>query len=217
MTREEAAAEDVEREAALAAYITQMAELVLDRDLLHAQSSGDLQAFARALTLTVLRRLDGERKATVVRFLLETELLRKHSPAPLSISGADLSGLPWSGGEMKYALLEGVDLAGAELDGVFLGGNAILAHAILRGADLSRARARGADFTDADLRNADLRYAELSEARLIGAQLSGADLRGADLTDAVLTDQGFNPATYDATTQWPDGYDPVAYGAPLLG
>ena len=62
-------------------------------------------------------------------------------------------------------------------------------------------------FEGADLRDIDLRGADL-----IKANLSGADLRGADLREAK----------YNANTKWPvlpqpEGFDPEAAGAVLVG
>jgi hypothetical protein len=58
------------------------------------------------------------------------------------------------------------------------------------------------------LRNANLRRLNLSGVRLRGANLVGARLEETSLVDAVLT-----RARYDASTRWPEGFDPVQAGA----
>jgi hypothetical protein len=59
------------QDAALQAYLDQMSQLLLDegRPLRQPKEGDEVRTLARARTLTVLPRLDGERKASVVRFL----------------------------------------------------------------------------------------------------------------------------------------------------
>ena len=52
--------------------------------------------------------------------------------------------------------------------------------------------------------------------RLSFANLSGADLTGANLTGTNLTGTNLTGAKYNASTQWPEGFDPVAAGAVLV-
>jgi len=72
------------QDAALQAYLDQMSHLLTDaeRPLRRAQPSDDLSIVARARTLTVLSRLDGQRKARVVRFLYESGVMPATSGAP---------------------------------------------------------------------------------------------------------------------------------------
>jgi uncharacterized protein YjbI with pentapeptide repeats len=74
--------------------------------------------------LTVLARLDGERKGSIVRFLSEATLIQKeeganeeHVPTQpvISLSGADLIGANLSRAELSGAYLRGVELRGAKL------------------------------------------------------------------------------------------------------
>jgi uncharacterized protein YjbI with pentapeptide repeats len=69
--------------------------------------------------LTVLARLDGERKGSIVRFLSESTLIQKeesaheeHVPSQpvISLSGADLIGANLSRAELSGAYLRGVEL-----------------------------------------------------------------------------------------------------------
>ncbi len=187
---------DNQREAALQAYIDKMSELLLGKHLRGSQQGyEEVRNIGRIRTLTVLRRLDADRKGSVLQFLQEADLIKKNKSI-IDLSDADLS----------YANLFGANLSGANLSGAYLRGaylhqaklsDAYLRDADLRGAYLSRADLRGAylfqaklnmaSLNDADLRDADLSYADLSYASLIGADLSGADLRQADLTRAKVT------------------------------
>jgi hypothetical protein len=121
---------------ALQAYLDQMSQLLTDKDRpLHRASVGDsLSAVARARTLTVLTRLDGERKASVLQFLYESGLITKER-AILDLSQADLRRVFLREAKLREANLLGANLLGAKL------GGANLREADLREADVSRTKA----------------------------------------------------------------------------
>jgi len=146
----------------LPAYLDQMVRLLNDKDrpLRHSRGGEGVSILAKARTLRVLPRLDGEGKARVLLFLYETGLINKDRSV--------------------------VDLLGADLRAANLSGGANLRGANLRGADLSRANLVGADLRGADLRGANLREANLHWADLISANLSGAYVGGTDLSLADL-------------------------------
>src|SRR5829696_6779953 len=64
---------------ALQAYLDQIGQLLLDKDpsLRQAKEDDEVRTLARARTLTVLGRLDGERKGSIVQFLGESTLIQK--------------------------------------------------------------------------------------------------------------------------------------------
>ncbi|CAA9455971.1 MAG: Pentapeptide repeat family protein [uncultured Rubrobacteraceae bacterium] len=66
------------------------------------------------LTLSVLPRLDGERKACVLQFLYETDLITK-DPSVVDLLGADLGEANLNGANLSGTDLRGVDLNGANL------------------------------------------------------------------------------------------------------
>ena len=169
----QAAAERRAQEEALQAYLDNMSDMLIpnkDQPSLYKARSGDSLSFvARAQTLTVLPRLDGNRKARIVQFLFESGLIDKDHPI-LDLSGADLTG---------------ADLSRAQLYGT-------------SGVNLSKADLSGANLSEAELSvvyvtnniyqvEADLSEANLSEADLSGANLSGANPRGANLSRVTLT------------------------------
>lgn len=92
----------------------------------------------RARTLSILRRFkgDGERKASVIKFLIEAEVISK---AKLSLRGADFSEADLAGVNLEKADLSKVNLEKANLFGANLNG-ANLFRANLNEADLSRAK-----------------------------------------------------------------------------
>jgi len=69
--RESEIAEQRAQDEALQEYLEQMSQMLTDKErpLRRAQPGDDLSTVARARTLTVLTRLDDDRKGTVVRFL----------------------------------------------------------------------------------------------------------------------------------------------------
>jgi uncharacterized protein YjbI with pentapeptide repeats len=141
---------------ALQAYLDQMSQLLTDekRPLHRAQQGDSLSTVARARTLTVLSRLDGGRKGTVVRFLYESRLIVGDQPI-LSLQGADL----------QRVVLEATRLSKVNLKG------AILSYGSFTGIDLSKALLTGArlnhtDFVGVNLSGAILRHANLSQATL---------------------------------------------------
>jgi pentapeptide repeat protein len=123
----------------LQAYLDGMSQLLTDKDRpLHRSQRGDsLSTVAR--TLTVLPRLDGERKGRVVQFLYESGLIAKDHPI-LSLIEADLREANLSGANLIGAYLKLANLSGAYLNG-----------ANPSGADLSYASLEGAHVTDEQL------------------------------------------------------------------
>jgi uncharacterized protein YjbI with pentapeptide repeats len=184
----------------LQSYLDGMSELLTDKEqpLRRAQMGDDLSTMARARTLTVLTRLDGEHKRSVLQFLFESGLIYKyqsrlnesgliesHHPI-VALSQADLSGAELSGATLIGAYLGEVDLSRADLSLASLF-KAVLGCANLSKANLSEAWLDNAVLPGANLSGANLSDAGLAEAILGGANLSGANLSGANLTRANLS------------------------------
>ena len=161
----------------LQAYLEGMSQLLTAKEpsLDSAHPGDSLSTVARARTLTVLSRVAGRRKRSVLEFLYEAKLINKPNQV-IELGSRDF--------EFNTADLSGADLRGAFLRYACLGG-------LTTGANLAGADLRGADLTGADLRNAILRGADLSDAILSGpADISSrgqTDLIGADLTSANLS------------------------------
>jgi Zn-dependent protease with chaperone function len=105
---------DNQREAALQAYIDNMSELLLDRHLRESGEDDEVRKIARVRTLTVLPRLDGLRKRSVLSFLYESGLIGK-GKSIVDLSGAELVRANLSRANLSRADLGGADLGGAKV------------------------------------------------------------------------------------------------------
>ncbi len=179
---------DRARESALETYLDRMSALLLDRELSLSEPGADVRQVAQARTLTVLRRLNGERKGILLRFLFESGLITRKKEVIL-LAEADLTGVDLSGALLLFASLSEAHLSEARLSG---------AH--LSGADLSVT-----DLSGADLRGAGLSGAELGGADLGGAGLGAANLRGANLRAAKVTKAQLKKAKSLEGAIMPDG------------
>jgi Pentapeptide repeats (8 copies) len=159
--REQRIANERAQDEALQAYLDQMSDLLTtpskDLPTLYERPGGTSGSVARARTLTVLPRLDGDRKARVLQFLYEAGLIIRPRTL-LKLNMADLSRASLSNAQLMSA-----DLSWAHLSE----------------ANLSEANLGGADLSGADLSGADLSYARLFMTDLRSADLGGADLTGA--------------------------------------
>jgi uncharacterized protein YjbI with pentapeptide repeats len=187
---------------ALQAYLDQMSHMLTNRErpLRRAQPGDDLSVVARARTLTVLtklekkRKIDKERKGSVVQFLYESGLITKDRRI-LDLSKADLFMVDLRAAKLSEANLHGVYLIKANL-----------IRADLVKADLSGAYLIGADLVKADLSEANLSNAWLRHADLSGAKLSNARLRHTNLSSTRgLTDEQIAAARTLEGTTMPDG------------
>jgi uncharacterized protein YjbI with pentapeptide repeats len=221
------------KEETLQRYFDRVSQLLIEKDLisLSRQTKNAIVESAsnviRARTLSVLRSFtqDGERRGSVVLFLIETEMLHKLkvslansqlaganlTEADLSkvnIRGANLIGADLSDADLIDANLSGADLTGADLSGADLSGadlaGANLTGADLAGANLTRAYLRWANLSVANLTGAYLSRADLTGAKLNGSSLKGADLSGADLSRADLFGADISKAIFNETI-CPDG------------
>jgi uncharacterized protein YjbI with pentapeptide repeats len=170
---------DNQRETLLQAYIDNMSELLLEKKLRDSAEDDEVRTIARVRTLTVLSRLDANRKASVLQLLYKPDLLAKSKPI-IDLKSADLSRANLSGTYLREARLSEVNLNGANLE------KADLNKASLPLAELSGANMREARLSEANMREADLSGARLSGADLVGVELYGARLSGADLSGARL-------------------------------
>ena len=169
------------KEETLQRYLDRVSQLLIEKDLIRqsrvvhnpiVESASDV---IRARTLSVLRSFsqDGERKGSVIFFLIETDVLHK---LKVSLSDSQLAGAKLAASNLSEA-----DLAGADLT------NAYLKYTNLSKADLGAANLTEANLTEANLTEANLAEANLRAANLVGANLNGALLSGANLSRANLS------------------------------
>jgi uncharacterized protein YjbI with pentapeptide repeats len=170
---------------ALQNYLDEMGNLLLEKKLRKSEEDSEVRTLARARTLTVLGRLDSSRKAAVIQFLDEAQLIQRveRREPIIGLGGADLGGAGLSGANLSGAHLRTADLSGATLH------RTDLSNARLSYADLS-----GARLLHTDLSNADLLWADLSNADVNSSNLRSADLKGAYMKDARLIAVHLNDA-----------------------
>jgi uncharacterized protein YjbI with pentapeptide repeats len=156
-------AEQSAQDEALQAYLDQLSDLLLEKDLRNSDEGSEVRTLARARTATVIQRLDAEGNRNVIRFLNEAGLTKSRRSSIRLLAGVDLQG----------ARLGGADLVGTDLS-----------FTNLSDADLSDANLLDAKLRGTDLSDADLKYAYLIEADLSDANLNGADLTEANLSNA---------------------------------
>jgi uncharacterized protein YjbI with pentapeptide repeats len=195
------AAENRAQDEALQAYLAQMGQLLLDKDrpLRQSQKGDEVRTLARARTLTVLGRLDGGRKRSVMEFLYESGLINKDRPI-IDLTGAFLNKANLIEANLIGANLRGASLTKANLNATMLS-EADLGNAKLFGANLLGAELIGANLSAAVLMSHDTgsiplpRTPSTKTVYTFGstgpknADLSGANLSGADLTDAYVSEK----------------------------
>lgn len=170
-----------------------------ETELQKARSAADVANAERKLVEAVRRRkslLEAPVAPPVTAAALRAGLIDEKQLNGLSMKGADLSGA-----SIIYKELRGADFS-----------DAILKKTRFQGCDLRAANFNGADlagamFFLADLRGADLSRAQVGTSDFRQARLEGADMRSLGLDSADLR------ATFDQTTNWPEGFDPVNAGA----
>jgi hypothetical protein len=166
-----AAAEEARQDATLRAYLDQMSGLILHENLQRSGLLAPVRSVARTVTLTTLRRLGGERRGEVVRFLDEAGLLTiRTCPGGRGFLSCILA----------RSVLNGADLSGANLR------RAVLRYDDFRNVDLSGANLTGADIAHSDLKDGNFRAADLRGANLQDAELAGSDFKDAKLSGAEL-------------------------------
>jgi Pentapeptide repeats (8 copies) len=113
-----------QREATLQDYLDKMSELLLEKHLRESPIDDEVRKIARVRTLTVLRRIDGERKASVLRFLYESDLINKDKPI-MYLEDAGLSEAELIVATLRGAILRDTTLLDANLSGADLSGATI--------------------------------------------------------------------------------------------
>ena len=204
------------KEEALQVYFDRLSVFLVDKNLIAISAKGENKTdeetellkssvdFIRARTLSILRRFkdDPERKASVLSFLIDTNLIGRSdkNQYQLNLKGADFSGVnlyrfKQPGIDLSEIIFEETNFVEAELRGAILKGafleKARLERTVLEGADLEGADLKGAILTGAYLQGAILKGANLKGANLTDADLSGAVLTSADLTNADLSGANF--------------------------
>lgn len=203
---------DNQKEAMLQSYLSAMTELILKYDL----NDPKVISIAQARTVSLITRLDNDRKVTVLSFLAASELISVNNPI-IKLSGLDFSENTL-GSFLSVWLVE-VNLSGCKLSGsTFWGSN--FRYADLINADLSGADLSGADFCGANLKNSNffgtlLSGTNFSEGKFVLARNSTEEIERKVSEEWLdtLNKVNFTNAQYDNSTKWPDKFNPVSAGA----
>jgi hypothetical protein len=223
--REEEAAIQRAQDEALRAYLDQMSDLIVDREMRKKPDVPDLRRLAQARTLAILLGLDKDRKRRPLKLIYELSLIMKEEPIlnlkNAGLDTADLSEITLHDAclrevDLRLANLSGADLKGSDLGGADLRGanlsNANLSDTVLVGANLlpydetqpAKLNApnllNGADPSDIDSSND-----HLTPTNLGGADLSNADLSGAYLTGAGVSEEQLATCKSLQGATMPDG------------
>lgn len=225
---ERAIALDSQRETELQSYLDKMSELLLERNLRKSSIGDEVRDIARARTVTILRGLDADRKASVLQFLYESSLIdiidlheanlsdvklvtaRLHNASlnRANLSRAILSRAILSKSSLQAANLRNADLSLSDLTQADLQG-AILKDTHIGGATLKGTKLSTADLSGANLSGADLSESDLSRANLSGADLRACDLSGANLSRANLSRANLSNANLNAAVLRGAIYSPI--------
>jgi large-conductance mechanosensitive channel len=114
-------ASDNQQETALQEYIKEISELLLHEKLRESQPGDEVRSIARVRTLTVLLRLDKERKYSLLQFLYESGLIEKNESL-VKLLGANFSNIDLFRARIREADLSGTTLIEANLGGAYLQG-----------------------------------------------------------------------------------------------
>ncbi len=179
---------------ALQAYLDQIGELMLNRNLLEAGEEDAVLTLGRARTATVMTRLNDEENISIVRFLTDAGLTGAGDSSvsvlrEIDLPKTDLQNVYFSEADLTGANLVGINARGAVFDFANLK-ESVLTDADLTYATMIETNLYGIILQEATLKQAILKDANLSGVRLNGTNLSQADLRGLNLSGAYLSSVG---------------------------
>lgn len=182
---------------------TNRAVAIAEEGLQAAKSAVELERAERKLAEAVRKQrslLEPPTTPPITAASIRAGLVEEKKLNGLEMPGADLRNCSFVYRELRGANFKNTDFTGTSLQGCDL-----------RAADVSGAIFDHTTLYLADLRGANLANAKLHSCDLRQARLEGADLRGAQIADCRVL------ATFDESTQWPEGFDAVAAGAVHTG
>jgi uncharacterized protein YjbI with pentapeptide repeats len=182
-------------------YIKNMADVILSSS---TKMGNQHYIVTRALTITVLRRLDLEKKRLVILFLYDSGIIHRggdifavNSPAdpPKHLNGAVLNNIHCDGGlDLSAILLRSVTLI-----------NASFSNSDLHESDFSNSILNGVNFSGANLDGTKFIDSQLQQSNFTGASVKNIQLTRANLTRSTITDEQFSQALFVYNTILPNG------------
>jgi uncharacterized protein YjbI with pentapeptide repeats len=170
---------DRQRQNALNSYVAQISSLLLEKRLRTSKMGSEVRSLARTYTRIALGNLDSNRKAGVLQFLIESELIGK-DPI-ISLEGADLTNSNLSNARLVGAEIKGARFANSTLK------DANLYDSNLCGCNFSNSIFDGASLEGTDLSYTILKGAKLRNTDLTKTNLEWANLENADLSNTIIT------------------------------
>lgn len=152
----------------------------------------------RAQTLSILRRFqnDKNRKTSVIRFLLEADIIKE---IQLPLYDADLSDIDLGNWELSNTDLNSADFRGTDLSSTDFRG-ATLFSSDFRNADLSNTDFSNTDLMDAIFIDTTIIQAIFTDANLNGANFHNTNLIGVDFRNSNLSSTKFTNAYVSSGT-----------------
>jgi len=205
---------DSQQEQALQGYLDRMSELLLEKNLRESKLESEARNIARARTLTVLPRLDTTRKASLLIFLYESNLIGTDTKDNvISLQGANfnnvelpsrhLVGINLSGCDLSGANLRDCNLSSSDLSGCNLSG-ANLSHSYLDNTNLSAITntITSITVTTSTSGNQEFRIplAHKISTKLDKVNLYKASLRNVNLYGAIITNSNIVGADFSGTS-----------------
>lgn len=186
------------------------ATLHLTRDVEAAQKQIEAAKDQPALIAAEQRLIEAElRRATAAEAPrappLTVEALRAGAFQNKDVGALELPEADLHSAELAAIKMCNSNLRGADLTGAFL------QMCDARGSNFDRVNFKNALLAQSDFRGASFRGAKFAGARAAQARFEGCDLSGAQ----GLAKDNLG-VYYDASTKWPDGFDPKAAGCILV-
>ena len=183
--------QDSAQDEALRAYLDQMSNLIVDREMRKKPDDPDLRRLAQARTLAILLGLDKDRKRRPLKLIYELSLIMKEelilNLKNAGLDTADLSEITLHDACLREADLRLANLSDANLSDTVLVGANLLPYDETQPAKLNApSLSNGTDPSEIDTGNNNLKPTNLGGADLSNADLSGAYLTGADVSEEQL-------------------------------
>jgi uncharacterized protein YjbI with pentapeptide repeats len=168
-------------------FTEKLSDLMLNKNLRISKPDDEVRFVARAHTLTTFRTLDIGRKAQLIRYLYEANLINGETP-PISLSGVDLQEI-----RLDYLILKGINLKNVNLN-----------RSHLNNCDFSSSNFEEAALDDVYGIDTKFINANLEKARIngnfSGAQFCNANLKNIVFANTRFYDTNFRDAILDNST-----------------
>ncbi len=187
---------DKQRQTALENYYDKMSELLLEENLRgpiktppQKDNSEEARKIARTRTLGLMQIMDADRKAQVLQFIYEADLINKENPI-INLLGIDLSDSNLMNASLLDVKIVGSDFTNANLENAKLM-NSNFAGSIFNKSILKNAKLTDVNFEQAVFTQIDFIKADFEKANVLAAIFDNVDLSSAqNFTQEMLDNVG---------------------------